>query len=342
MSDELTTFSQEMLTALEAEMKEVLNCANGRQPNLFYGMMHYHMGWADAEMKPANISGGKRIRPILCLLIAQAAGIEWQKAIPAAAAIEILHNFSLVHDDIEDASPTRRGRLTMWQIWGINQSINTGDAMFALAHLALNRLVDRGVDPAIVVQALRRFGETCVQLTYGQHLDMGFETRETVTVDEYIEMIQGKTAVLISLCTELGAMIAGKSPAAIAHYNAFGMDLGLAFQVKDDILGIWGDEELTGKSAATDIITKKKSIPVLHGLAHSPALRELYQQEETDEAFVKEAIRLLDEVGSRAFAAEKALAYSQSAIAHLEAAEPAGTAYVALQQLTHMLLERNY
>lgn len=341
MITELQAYYEKMIPALEAEMRTVLQ-ANGQQPDLFYGMMHYHMGWVDSELNPADINGGKRIRPILCMLTCAAAGGAWEQAVPAAAAIELLHNFSLIHDDIEDASPTRRGRPTLWQLWGIEQAINSGDAMFALAHLAMNRLIERGVPAERVVTALRRFDETCVALTIGQHHDMDFENRAEVTVAEYLAMIEGKTAVLLSLCAELGALIAGQDETTIAHYATFGHDLGLAFQVQDDILGIWGDEARTGKSAATDITTKKKTLPVLYGLSQSDDLRQLYAESEGDEAFVTAVITHLDQNGAYDFAKDKASQYSQSALHHLTAAQPTGTAQAALQQLTDMLLKRDY
>jgi geranylgeranyl diphosphate synthase type I len=242
---------------------------------------------------------------------------------------------------VEDNSPTRRGRDTVWKIWGIEQAINSGDAMFALAHLAMARLADRGVAAPVIVQALRRFDETCLALTQGQHADMDFEKRNGVNVDEYLAMITGKTAVLISLSAELGALIAGADAATIAHYAQFGRALGLAFQVIDDILGIWGDEALTGKSAATDITTKKKTLPILYGLAHSTALAELYEQE-VDEGFVATAVALLNQSGARDYARDKAAAYSQSALDHLAAAQTNGPAAVALRQLADKLLQRDY
>lgn len=330
-----------MRTALNDEMKAVLKF-NGEQPDLFHGMMHYHMGWVDENLQPEQVNAGKQIRPILLLLTCQAAGGDWQQAVPAAAAIELLHNFSLIHDDIEDASPTRRGRLTCWQIWGVEQSINAGDAMFAMAHIAMNRLFDRGVPAEIVVKALRRFDETCVQLTQGQNLDMAFETMDVVQVDEYIRMITGKTAVLLSLCTELGALIAGADAKTVEHYRQFGLETGLAFQMKDDILGIWGDEALIGKSASTDIATKKKTLPVLYGLAESEPLRQLYGQEETNGVFVETAVSLLTECGARDYATTKAIAYNDSALANLEAAQPKGQAYDLIRALVNFLLERNY
>ncbi len=341
MSDVFSTLSQAMLPAVTQEMRSVLR-ANQTQTDLFYGMLHYHMGWVDEKLQPAQVHAGKRIRPLLTLIACQAAGGDWQQALPAAAAIELLHNFSLIHDDIEDASHTRRGRLTLWKIWGMEQAINSGDAMFALAHLAMARLSQRGVEPLKVVNSLRRFDETCVQLTQGQFADMDFEKRAKVSVADYIRMITGKTAVLIALCAELGALIAGADDETTAHYAAFGRNLGLAFQVKDDILGIWGDEALTGKSAASDILTRKKTLPVLYGLDQSWEMRQLYAQTDHNEQFVPQVIAILDEVDARRFARQKAIAYSDSALEHLAAASPQGEAAAALQQLADRLLQRNY
>lgn len=341
MNDQLKSLSQLMLPKLEEEMRLVFK-VDGNLPDPFYGMMHYHMGWVNQDFYPVEVHGGKRIRPLLTMLTCQASQGDWQQAVPAASAVEILHNFSLVHDDIEDVSPTRRGRKTVWKLWGEAQAINSGDAMFAVAHLALVRLANIGVSPAATVRALRRFDETCLLLTQGQYNDMDFENREVVRVGEYIEMITGKTAVLLSLCAELGAIIAGQDEHIIAHYAAFGLNLGLAFQVIDDILGIWGDESRTGKSAATDIVTKKKTLPVLFGLEESANLRELYRNAEADDVFVREVINLLDDLGAREFASARAAEYSAAARQNLQDAKPTGVAAEALLQLADMLLQRDY
>ena len=140
----------------------------------FYGMLHYHLGWTDAHFQPAQARTGKRIRPVIVLLTCLAAGGEPATSLPAAAAVEIIHNFSLIHDDIEDASETRRGRQTVWALWGQPQAINAGDGMFALAFLALTRLEEHGVPAERVALALRILAETCVALCQGQHLDMAF------------------------------------------------------------------------------------------------------------------------------------------------------------------------
>ncbi|MEZ4518399.1 MAG: polyprenyl synthetase family protein [Chloroflexota bacterium] len=345
MSNPLKSLTEEYLPAIDTEMRSVLHEPDGMAPadDLFYGMIHYHMGWKDQDLERMMLNSGKRIRPLLSLLTCNAAGGAWEQAVPAAAAIEIIHNFSLVHDDIQDASDTRRGRQTVWTLWGAPQAINTGDAMFAMAHLSLNRLADRGVPPANVVRAFRRFDETCVRLTQGQYADMSFETRDDVTTDEYMDMITGKTAVLIALSAELGALIAGADDETINHYATFGRDLGLAFQIQDDILGIWGDESLTGKSAATDIETRKKSLPVLYGLEQSAALRDLYAQPDgSNDNFVRDAVTSLDATDARAYATELVTEYSNSALGNLEAAAPQGDAGVALFQLTDQLLHRNY
>ena len=193
-----------------------------------------------------------------------------------------------------------------------------------------------------MVRAIRRFDETCLALTHGQYNDMDFEAREVVQVDEYIEMITGKTAVLLSLCAELGAVIAAQDENSIAHYAEFGLNLGLAFQVIDDILGIWGDESKTGKSTATDIVTKKKTLPVLYGLERSAALTDLYRHAEADDAFVREVVTLLDELGAREYASARAATYSADARQHLQDANPTGEAGEALLQLADMLMQRDY
>lgn len=344
MTEILKQLAAQMLPALESEMRAVLRADTSEKPDQFYGMMHYHMGWVDSDLTPVDVNGGKQIRPLLCLLSCAAAGGDWRQAAPAAASVEILHNFTLIHDDIEDASPARRGRPTVWKLWGVELAINSGDGMFALAHLALARLLERGVAAETVVTALRRFDETCLALTEGQHADMTFEQRPDVSVAEYIGMITGKTAVLLSLCAELGAQIAGKDAETVSHYRRFGLELGLAFQVIDDILGIWGDESVTGKSAATDIIARKKTLPVLYALDKSETLQTLYQTPSDTQStgFVDQIVALLNEHGAYEFAAEKATAYSHSALSHLEAAQPTGEAGKALYELAAMLLKRSY
>ncbi len=336
MTTSLDPFIDLFLPAVEEEMRAVL-ASDDPGHNLYYGMMHYHLGWLDGHLRPVDGRVGKRIRPLICLLVCDAAAGDWQQALPAAAAIELLHNFSLIHDDIEDNSRTRRGRDSVWTVWGVPQAINAGDSMFASAFDALARLSLRGVPDRATVSALRTFISACISLTKGQQLDIWFETQTEATVDQYLQMITGKTAALLSATAEIGAIVAEVTGEVQEHYALFGRHIGLAFQVYDDILGIWGDEAATGKSTASDIVTRKKTLPVLYGLSHSRELGELYAQPEIDLAC---AVALLDQVGAREYAQSVAQGYSEAAVAHLRAAAPRGAAAQALRALTAQLIQR--
>ncbi|MFL7839111.1 MAG: polyprenyl synthetase family protein [Candidatus Promineifilaceae bacterium] len=340
MNKELSAMAQLMLPELDKEMQDVLQFT-GSTSGPFLGMMHYQMGWVDESLHPIDPIRGKQIRPLIAMITNDAAGGNWRQVVPAAAGIEILHNFSLVHDDIEDVSPTRRGRPTIWKLWGEAMAINCGDAMFTLAHEGVGRLLETGTPPAVVVHALKRFDDTCFQLTSGQYADMEFETRDNVSVEEYLAMIKGKTGVLLAYSAEVGALVAGAEQDIVQHYAQLGLNLGLAFQVIDDILGIWGNESKTGKSAATDIITKKKTLPVLFGLENCKPLRDLYRDQTPDDKFVTQAVQLLEESGAREFAEEQAKIYSNAALNYLEAASPDGASGKAIRQLTNMLLMRD-
>lgn len=337
----LKEFAAEWLPAIEAEMRTVLMCPD---PNLatHYGMMHYHMGWAGADFEPQSLPAGKRLRPLLCLLACSAVGGNPAQALPAAAGIEILHNFSLVHDDIEDGDEVRRHRPTAWKLWGVPQAINMGDGMYTLAFAAVQRLPAAGVAPATTLTALNRFTSACVALTEGQHLDMSFEERDNVTVDEYLRMIQGKTAALVGASVAIGAQIGGASPAQDEALQQFGQAIGLAFQIQDDILGIWGDPEVTGKAAGNDILRKKKSFPLLHALNHptvGPRFAALMAGEITA-AQLPSALALLEEAGTRAYTEGQAHTWHRRGLTALRVAlgDRAGTSL--LHALTEQLLNR--
>ncbi len=297
----LTEAFSSYLPQIEAEMRAVL--APPDDPSAgHYHIMNYHLGWLDAALRPVSAPAGKRIRPMLCLLACAAAGGDPHRALPAAAGLELLHNFSLLHDDIEDNSPTRRHRPTAWTIFGMPLTCNAGDGMFSLAHLAFYRMLDRGVPVATVVTALQRFDGMCLALTEGQFLDMSFEKRLEVTPTDYFRMIAGKTGALLAVAPEIGALAAGASPERAACYRRYGTALGRAFQLQDDILGVWGDEAATGKSAASDILSKKKTLPVILALAHpvvGPRMAALYRGPAFTPADVPAILALLEEAGAR-------------------------------------------
>lgn len=267
-----------------------------------YEIMQYHMGWRDPELKPATASSGKRIRPLLCILACMDAGGDPSQALPAAAGLELLHNFSLIHDDIEDNSSTRRHRPTAWSLWGVPVACNVGDGMFSLAHLAFFRLIERGVSRSAVLSALRSFVDMNLALTEGQYQDMSFEKRLQVSVEDYYAMISGKTGALLAAASEIGAIVAGATDDNLRNYREYGAALGRAFQLQDDILGIWGDEQETGKSIANDILSKKKTLPVVIALNHPDVgkrMRALYAGPHFSPDDVPAVLSLLELAGAR-------------------------------------------
>ncbi len=329
---------------VEQEMRRVVDDPFGwpAQPHAFNTMLNYHLGFADADGAAAHIPAGKRIRPLLVLLCCEACGGDPAVALPAAAAVELLHNFSLIHDDIEDHDELRRGRPTLWKQWGVPQAINTGDGMFAQAHLALHNLSAPIVAPEAILQTLRVFERMCLHLTIGQHLDIGFETRRDVSAADYMQMIEGKTAALIRACCEIGAIIAGAAPERVAHLGEFGRCLGLSFQLQDDVLGIWGDPAQTGKRDG-DLVNRKKTLPVLYAADHDAEVRARYFDSPATKLNAEDVQWLrqrIEELGGRQHTEQAA----QAAYAHaLESCDAAGANNIAgqyLQQLAQSLLGR--
>ncbi|MCX6046387.1 MAG: polyprenyl synthetase family protein [Chloroflexi bacterium] len=301
-SQELSSFIGRWLPRLEDEMRDMLHSKEAAVA-AHYGMMGYHMGWLDEQFNTQISPSGKRLRPMLCLLACAEMGGDPIQALPAATAIELLHNFSLIHDDIEDGDETRRHRPTVWKIWGVPQAINAGDGMFTLAFAAMQRLVRRGVSADHTLQALNLFTQTCLKLTEGQHLDMSFEQRIIVSVDEYMRMIQGKTAALVGASVAIGALMGGAAASQVSDLQQFGEAIGLAFQIQDDILGIWGNPEETGKAAGNDILRRKKSLPILHALNHDRVgeqFETLFDSELSPTQLPK-ALDLLEQAGTRQF-----------------------------------------
>ncbi len=327
--------------AVQSEMRLVLD----QRVSSFYQMARYHLGWVDREGRPAAGDGGKGLRSTLCLLATEAVGGPVARALPAAAALELVHNFSLVHDDVQDDSPSRRHRATVWGLWGKPQAINVGDSLFALARLALLGLRARGVPSDQVVQLSIMLDETCLRLCEGQYLDMEFQTRRQVTLDDYLEMIGGKTAALTACACYFGAFL-GQGETAIAdRFNEVGRNLGLAFQIKDDVLGVWGTSQTTGKPVAEDILSRKKAFPAVHASTQAvPSVREelatIYGQPQLDQGDVERVLDLFDQAGSRNAAEAAARHYGAVSTAHLEAMGLNNPAVESLKNLIDFAVER--
>jgi geranylgeranyl diphosphate synthase type I len=296
-------------------------------------MLSYHLG-LDGEDGPR----GKRLRPLLGALAYQSLTGDYRPALPGAAAVELGHNFSLVHDDIEDADRERRHRPTLWALWGVPAAINAGDALFALSRLALYRLLDNNeFEDRRVLDLMRIYDETCLALCEGQYLDISFERRNDVSVDAYFEMIGKKTAALLSASVMAGAMLATDDTDVHEAYRSFGYSLGVAFQVADDVKGTFWSSAESGKPEAGDVRKRKKTLPVVWALENAvPADRErlieIYahgvsatdgrtpagaDQPMTD-AEVAEVLDILERSGARQHAVTESRRYRDVALAEVE------------------------
>ena len=255
------------------------------------------------------VSPGKYIRPGLLLLACEVCGGDWRQALPAAAALELLHNFSLIHDDIQDESPLRRGRPTVWQQWGAAQAINAGDGMYALSRLALLGLSDRNIGDDRTFAAARLLDETCLNLCVGQYDDLAFQARTSVTMDEYEAMVLNKTAAVFGCALEIGAIVAVGQGEVSRRLGEAGRAMGVAYQMRDDVLDLWGGDR-TGKPVGNDLRRGKKSLPVVLGLSRpkgteTDRLRALYARS-LDDAAVRQVTAILDGFGVPELCAEAA------------------------------------
>lgn len=283
--------------------------------------------------------GGKRVRAALALVSAQASGGSEEMGIPGAVAIELVHNFSLLHDDIIDGDRDRRHRPTVWAQFGIGSAIVAGDA---LAALAVQVLLD---DPTPErVRGAAALAAATQEMIAGQADDMAFETRASVSVEECLRMATGKTGALLSCACELGAILVGASDATVRALADFGRNVGIAFQAIDDVLGIWGEPSQTGKPAGNDLVQHKKTLPVATALAradgHRPELEALLNRTFTEGDVIK-ATQFIEECGARAEAIEIAGSYLGAALASLDSVDLVPGPRAQLEAIAHFVTERD-
>jgi geranylgeranyl diphosphate synthase type I len=329
---------------IEAELKSLIL----EQSLPLYRMMAYHMGWLDDQGDTAGAveaEAGKRIRPTLCLLTCEALGGELRPALPAAAALELVHNFSLIHNDIQDGTPDRHHRPSVWWVWGPAQGINAGDGMHALARLSLLRQTEKGMPSEKALRAVATLDTACLRLCEGQYLDLTYQERVDISQDAYFQMVEGKTAALMSCAAELGALMASADEEAIQAMARYGQKLGLAFQIRDDILELWGGES-TGVPLAGDILNKKKSLPIIYAIknatgAERRSLGDVYFKRVMEPEDVQKIVEVLDRLGAREFSQEKADTLCQEAIEALDEAGPSLQGAEELSGLARYLVTRD-
>lgn len=327
--------------AIEAELRSCV----GDNSSPLYDMIRYHLGWVDRHGQNVHLPGGKMLRPILCLLSCHAVGGDYRSALPAAAAIEMVHNFSLIHDDIQDRSSHRRHRATLWSIWGEAQAINAGDGLHVLAHLALARLPAVGIAPDRILATMELLDRASLDLCEGQYLDISFEAESAIDLASYLRMIGKKTAALLAASTRIGAMLGTDDSKKIEGLCLFGKELGMAFQIQDDILGIWGVQQSTGKPALDDIRARKKSLPIVYAMASAAGegrrtLEKSLAFRQLDEQRVAAVLAILEETGSRDYCQSLARSYWEQARSRIESLALAPEAVEALKGLAEQLMNR--
>lgn len=268
----------------------------------------YHLGWCDEHGLPIEANGGKAVRPALTLLAAQAAGGLAEAAVPGAVAVELVHNFSLVHDDLMDRDDERRHRRTVWSLWGDATAVLAGDAMLSLAHEVL---ADSG--SALAGEASRVLASATRELIRGQVQDLAFEQRDDVGLAECLDMAGAKTGALLAASAAVGGLLAGADPHTVQGLATYGERVGLAFQLVDDLLGIWGQPQVTGKPVFNDLRARKKTLPVTwaidNGQDEGTALALWLRRETTDEPDdheLHQMAALVERSGARAWAREEA------------------------------------
>jgi geranylgeranyl diphosphate synthase type I len=345
-------------TALRASIQEILKTTGIDELKTHYGQMQYHLGWVDASLQPTQNNPGKLLRPTLLLLAYEAAGA-WglaneksedtsylQRALPAAVALEFTHNFTLIHDDIEDGDTERRHRPTLWTVWNTAQAINTGDGMFALARLAFWDVLENGVDSTTATRLAALLDRTTLMIAEGQYLDISSEDRQTIPVAMYIDMIERKTAALMSCATEMGARLGTTDQETIDRLCSFGKAIGIAFQARDDILGVWATRAELGKTQAGDVYRCKKSLPILHAMEHATKsdcnlLQEIYRQETLSPEDVEQVLNIFQRTQTRDYC--RAFLQDQCHLANMALASvPSPSTAIATRALKDMQIIVNY
>jgi geranylgeranyl diphosphate synthase, type I len=332
----------ELLAWSRSKVDPALRSAVDTLPASMRLIAGHHFGWWDEHGGPVRATGGKAIRPALALLTADAAGGTADAAVPAAVAIELVHSFSLLHDDVMDGDITRRHRPTAWTVFGVGAAILAGDALLTLAFdvlAASGRPVAR--------DGMQRLSAAVQDLVDGQSADMAFESRIDVGLPECLTMARKKTGALLGCACGLGVVFGGGQADHTEPLRGFGERLGVAFQLVDDLLGIWGDPHVTGKPVHSDLRQRKKSLPVVAALTSGTSagreLAELYQQGEplSDTDLIR-AADLIDAAGGRAWCRSKADELLTEALSELWSTGPSDRAAAELAALAQMIIHRDY
>ncbi|HVK20077.1 MAG TPA: family 2 encapsulin nanocompartment cargo protein polyprenyl transferase [Actinokineospora sp.] len=334
--------AREVLSHSRSLLDPAIRAAVDLLPASMRRITGYHFGWWDEHGRPVRADSGKAMRPALVLTSAEAVGGSPETAVPAAVAVELVHNFTLLHDDVMDGDRTRRHRPTAWSVFGLGPAILAGDSLLTLAYDVLAATAHPRAQ-----EAIRVLSAAVLAVQEGQAADLSFEKRVNVTLTECVRMAEGKTGALLGCSTALGALFGGGTAGQVEHLRRFGDRVGLAFQLVDDLLGIWGDPSATGKSVYSDLESRKKSLPVVAALtANTHASRELaaiyHRRTSLSAAELVRAAELIERAGARTWAQTHADQVMTDALTHLAEATPTPRAEAELTALAHLTTNRDH
>ena len=313
------------------------------------GLIHrYHMGWVDRNGNPVQGTEGKRLRPALVLLGTDAVGGDSHFALPIVVAMELVHNFSLIHDDLEDRDRFRHHRPTVWVEWGDETAIVSGNLMLKIADRVTRELVEQGVSHATALHVGHVISDAYLRMIEGQFMDIAFESRTRVSVDDYLAMIERKTGALIETSLYLGALVANGGTSGIATSKGLrraGYEYGRLFQIRDDVLGVWGTDK-TGKPVCGDIYNKKKSLPAIHVLnaSRGPAAKQIhaiYRKSELDATDVETVLQIMEDQGTYEFCSSMSASHSSKAAQIIESLDLSPTVTEDFLELGNFLMQRS-
>ena len=309
-------------------------------------MLGYHLGWTDEHGHRTHDNQGKGLRSSLCMFACESVGGAPVDALSAAVAIELVHNFSLIHDDIQDGDKERRHRPTLWAIWGMPRALQAGNVMRILADLGIQQLQHHRASPEVLAESSNLLTVAYLEMVEGQYLDLDFEGRTDISTADYLDMISRKTGALLRCAMQLGALAGNGEARAVQALAECGQYLGTVFQIRDGYLGIWGYEEETGKSAGNDLRRKKNSLPLVYALEQVASIQKeqlqlIYAKEEIDDRDVSLMLALLEDLGVSEYVERLAQVYADRALAAIEGIELIAGAREEIEGLVKFLITRS-
>ncbi len=327
-------------------IRDALRSSLAHDESFVYDMLRYYMGWGDETGAPVDASTGKAVRPALCLFGCEAVGGDAVRALPAAVALEFVHNFSLIHDDIQDEDETRHSRSTLWAVWGKPKALVAGNVLRSVADMSLEGLRDAGLESEVALTAISLLTESYLEMIEGQYLDLAFEGRHDICMDDYNRMISRKTGALIRCSLNIGAVVGTNDRETVSAFRECGSALGYLFQIRDDVLGVWGDEAVTGKPVGADIRRKKNSYPIVYTMETASQrdrdiLARIYDKPELDAADVAQVLTVMENVGVQRRARAETGIWADRAMNALSAVDLRPEARRDFEEFTHFLMTRN-